>query len=81
MPRGCAEQQDSLAAEGLQEAVLLLPGWSRWNGFLERGNHLRGTFCLMFQLKEELKNGFLHAGAGTKCYQQWNKTACIPSPP
>lgn len=53
MPRGHAEQQDSLAAEGLREAALPLPGWSRWNGFLERGNHLRGTFCLMFQLEEE----------------------------
>lgn len=53
MPRGRAEQQDSLAAEGLQEAALPLPGWSRWDGFLERGNHLRGTFCLMFQLEGE----------------------------
>lgn len=55
MPRGHAEQQDSLAAEGLREAALPLPGWSRWNGFLETGNHLRGTFCLMFQLEEEFK--------------------------
>lgn len=53
--RGRAERQDSLAAEGLRVAALPLPGWSRWSGFLERGNHLRGTFCLMFRLKEEQK--------------------------
>lgn len=53
MLSGHAERQDSLAAEGLRVAALPLPGWSSWSGFLERENHLRGAFSLMFRLKEE----------------------------